>query len=594
MPLFNDRPHRSLFLLLICLLVFASKALGQKQSPTPQPADDVVRVKTELVQTDVTVVDKRGRFFPGLKSDQFELRVDAKPQSLAFFEQVATGSAEEEQQLGRARDGKLAPPAKLDGSRTTELDRGRLIFFFVDDVHLAGDSLTRARSVLLHFIENKMSAKDRVAIMSTSGQIGFLQQLTDNKAVLREATHRLNVKYNPETTASQVSISEVDANLIASRGDRGLFAYLVEATIKEFQGDPISAASIVKNRVSQINDQSKIAEINTLSRLESLVRSTAPLAGRKLVFFISDGFVVDTHRSNGPVVMQRVANEAARTGVVIYTLDTRANFLGAGVDASKNDYPDFSPRTAGRTLAESKMPQEPLETLADETGGRSFLNSNSLDDGVAQALSESSAYYLLAWRPDSENQRAGKSRLDVIIKGRPDLHVRMRRHSFDFKSTQTTRAINSQAGVASTSTPEAELRLALGSLYPRRDLPISVSTSFARTADKGTVLNVSMEIDTEMLGFDLAGGKEQAVVDVLGVALDDRGSFSSFKQKLEIPQEAALAKGGRFVKWTQALPMPPGLYQVRVAVRDRQSKRTGSAMGWIEIPSVESNRATRE
>jgi hypothetical protein len=32
------------------------------------------------------------------------------------------------------------------------------------------------------------------------------------------------------------------------------------------------------------------------------------------------------------------------------------------------------------------------------------------------------------------------------------------------------------------------------------------------------------------------------------------------------------------------LPLPPGLYQVRFAVRDRQTGRTGSAMTWIEIP----------
>lgn len=62
-----------------------------------------------------------------------------------------------------------------------------------------------------------MTAKDRVAVVSTSGQIGFLQQLTDNKAVLREAISRLNYRYNPETTASRVSISEVDANLIANQ-----------------------------------------------------------------------------------------------------------------------------------------------------------------------------------------------------------------------------------------------------------------------------------------------------------------------------------------------------------------------------------------
>jgi len=54
-----------------------------------------------------------------------------------------------------------------------------------------------------------MTAKDRVAVVSTSGQIGFLQQLTDNKDVLREVISRLNSKYNPETTASHVSISEI-------------------------------------------------------------------------------------------------------------------------------------------------------------------------------------------------------------------------------------------------------------------------------------------------------------------------------------------------------------------------------------------------
>src|SRR5438552_4949015 len=354
MPVFKDGSPLTLFLLLISLTGLTPKAFGQEQSQktSTESADEVVRIKTELVQTDLTVVDKRGLFVEGLKSEQFELRVDAKPQALAFFEQVATGSADEQKQLAAARKGNANTLEKLERNAGGESDRRHLIFFFVDDVHLAGDSLTRARSVLVHFVENKMRANDRVAIVSTSGQIGFLQQLTDNKAVLREAINRLNYKYNPEATASHVSISEVDANLVANRGDRGLFAYLVEATMKEFQmKDPINAINIVKNRVRQINAQSKLVENQTLSRLQSLIRSTGPLAGRKLFFFISDGFVMDIKRSSGQDVMKSLANEASRVGAVVYSLDTRANFLGAGVDASKNDYPDFGPRTAGRSLA---------------------------------------------------------------------------------------------------------------------------------------------------------------------------------------------------------------------------------------------------
>lgn len=83
--------------------------------------------------------------------------------------------------------------------------------------------------------------------------------------------------------------------------------------------------------------------------------------------------------------------------------------------------------------------------------------------------------------------------------------------------------------------------------------------------------------------FEESAGKSRAVVDVLGIALDDRGRFSSFKQKLEIPREV-LTKDGGSIKWTQSLRLPPGLYQVRVAVRDRQTGRTGSTIAWVEIP----------
>jgi len=550
---------------------------GQVKTQAP---DEVLRIKTELVQTDVTVVDKRGRLIENLRADDFELRVDAKPQSLTFFEQVAAGSVDEEKQLAAARKGNALPPAKSGPTPPAE-NRERVIFFFVDDIHLSGEGLSRARALLTTFVENQMRPRDRVAIVSTSGRIGFLQQLTNNKAVLRDAIGRLNSESNPETTASKVSISEVDANLVANHGDRGLFAYLMEATTKEFQMEPLNALTIVTNRVRQINAQSKVAEINTLSSLEGLMHSTTPLPGRKILFFISDGFVVDALRSKGADEMRRVINEAARVGVVIYSLNTRSNSVGSGVDVTDNGYPDFSPRTAGRSLAESKMPQEPLETLADETGGRAYLNANALNDGVAQALSESSAYYLLAWRPENDNQRGGKSRITVAIKGRPDLRVRMRRHFFDFKASP----VAGNTAARATNAPEDDLKAALGSLYPRRDVPASVSASFQSTADKGRVLTVSMKIDGETLGFDESRAKPSAVVDVLGIALDDRGRFASFKQKLEIPREVLLSKDGRFIKWTQQLSLPQGLYQVRVAVRDRQTGRTGSAMTWIEIPA---------
>jgi hypothetical protein len=69
----------------------------------------------------------------------------------------------------------------------------------------------------------------------------------------------------------------------------------------------------------------------------------------------------------------------------------------------------------------------------------------------------------------------------------------------------------------------------------------------------------------------------------MGAAIDDRGQFSSFKQLLTVVPDPASQDP---VVWNQHLNVKPGLYQVRVAVRERVSGRMGSAMSWIEIPDV--------
>jgi hypothetical protein len=42
--------------------------------------------------------------------------------------------------------------------------------------------------------------------------------------------------------------------------------------------------------------------------------------------------------------------------------------------------------------------------------------------------------------------------------------------------------------------------------------------------------------------------------------------------------------------WGQQVSVQPGLYQVRVAVRERRTGRSGSAMQWLEVPAVDPNR----
>ncbi len=552
---------------------------GRTSKPSTAQAEDVVRVNTELVQTDVTVVDKHGRFVDGLRPEQFELSVGGKPHPISFFEQVTAGSLDEEKQLSAARGGNRQ-------TRTTSLppgkqpERGRTIFFFVDDVHLASENLARARVALLRFVESGMGQNDQAAILSTSGQISFLQQLSNNKTVLREAIARLSFKRNPEVNAGPVSISEYDANQVEAR-NRELFRYLVNAMAKINSTAPAQA---VIARTRQISATARMDTVNTLSMLESLLRSTAPLPGRKLVFFISDGFVADPRRSGVLDRMEHVTKIAAQVGAVIYTMDARGTFGDTSIDASKNPYPDFTGSVSRNIFAEALVTQEPLRILAENTGAQAILNSNSFDEGFRRALDDSSNYYLLAWRPEGEEHLGQKARIKVSVRGRPDLKARVRRGFIEPPilspaKKETTRNDNA------LKSPESELLSALGALYPLRALPLALSVGYINTPNQGMVLAASMQLDTAALRTDAPGENENAEIDVLGVALDDRGSISSFKQKLNIPAES-LSRTEQPVIWHQQLPLPPGLYQVRVVARNRQSGRTGSAMQWIEIPSV--------
>jgi len=118
----------------------AVTAINAQQSAAKKPptqVDDVVRITTELVQTDLTVLDKQGRFVEGLRPEQFELTLEGKPQAISFFEFIKTGSAREAAQLrgaGGARLGSQPVSAKAEG------DQRRVIFFFLDDLHLSGAS----------------------------------------------------------------------------------------------------------------------------------------------------------------------------------------------------------------------------------------------------------------------------------------------------------------------------------------------------------------------------------------------------------------------------------------------------------------------
>ena len=591
MPVQSSTLFRKGFAVLLCSGAFLLTALAQQSKPTPQEqTDETIRINTELVQTDVTVFDKQGRFVDGLKPEQFQLFVDGHPQRVAFFERVAAGSASEEAQLAAARG---QGTSREKGVSVNPLDRGRVIFFLVDDLHMSPDSLMRTRKTIMQFIDREMGQNDQIAITSSTGQIGFLQQLTNNKTVLRRAAEKLQTSIQSQGDMEFPPMSEIQAVAIQVQNDRDMLNFFMEPLIRNGV-PPLNAETAVRNRVKLILNQSYHFARNTLDTLGNLARTSGQLPGRKLVFFISDGFILNLTEPDMLNRLRNITNASARSSVVIYTMDARGLTTGSLDDAGS--IPTFDPlgRAVRASVNDVSSTQEPLQTIAANTGGRALLSSNLLNAGLTRALRETSLYYLLAWRPPDEEQRGNKfRRIEVKVTGRPDLSVYVRRGFYDLETKSPPK--KNKAGNESTTrakTSEAELREVLQATYPRQALPTNLALVYVDTPDKGITLTASVQVARQFITFNHGEGKQSAVVDLAGIVLDEQGSpvrrFSD-RLNINIPShpEASLRQD---VIYNFQTPLKPGLYQVRIAARDSKSALVGSAMQWIEIPDLAARR----
>jgi hypothetical protein len=250
--------------------------------------------------------------------------------------------------------------------------------------------------------------------------------------------------------------------------------------------------------------------------------------------------------------------------------------VAGNIDASQRGGFDVRGRLTRLSLAAVTAAQDPLNSLAADTGGRAFFNSNDLDKGVTQAVSETSVYYLLAWRPDPPTEGKDRfRRIEVRVKDRPDLSVRVRSGFF----AEEPAASGEAAAAAKPRTVEGDLLAAVRAPYPRRALPVALSAGHMFSPAGG-----GMTVAAAVLVGSPGPDAKAAESDVMAVLVNDKGDVvSSLQQHLNA---AALTRGGRVVYTVQFPKVAPGLYQVRVAARDAQTGRTGTAWQWLEVPDA--------
>ena len=294
-------------LLLFCILL---PVLAQNK-PAPQPQqtsddkDDVVKINTNLVQVDV-VVTKDGKPVPNLTADDFEIFEDGRRQTITNFAYISNVPA-----AAPAKPDKKAAANAVPYAPVNINEPHRTIAFVVDDLGLSAESMGQVRRQLRKFLAEQLQPNDLVAIMRTSGELGALQQFTNDKRLLNRAVEHLRWNY-----CSRVGIHVLRP--VQSGAD---------------DGDPLCGYRSYST---------------TLKSLRFIVDAMGYLPGRKSLVLLSDSTPYETQEEfgdrgvlrdadivrNDPLNMgpystsyyyslQKIAEKAIRASVVIYSVDTQ-------------------------------------------------------------------------------------------------------------------------------------------------------------------------------------------------------------------------------------------------------------------------------
>lgn len=547
--------------LFFFLIIFGSINIF---SQDPQKnEDEVLKIDTSLIQTSVTVLDKKGKPVTDLNQSDFELRVDGKPVPLQFFEkffstntQIDKGKAQK-----KTEDVVEIRPAPVSS---------RTFVFVIDDLHLSIASYKLVRDLVNKFTNEDMLPNDKVALVSTSGSIGFLEQFTSDKTVLKAALNRLSAA-NERLGAdrSPPPMSEYEAYLI-NMGDEDV----IRKFIDKMGASPSERAGIrfvIIARARAITSKTNAINRGTFTTIEESIRNTAEFPGRKTIFLISDGFILNHPESNALDYLSKIINTATRTNSVIYTFDAK------GLEYE-------------RPFGERMELVDGLSNIAQRTGGKFIENTNDLRLSLPNIMEEISSYYVLAWEPPVEDGKSYKlKKIEVILKNRPDLKVQMQNgylNNVPNLGEEKTKKTNSNESI---SVENADLRKAIVKHNPSQDIFTSVVANFVLNEENENVVAATVQLDVDEAEFIIKDEKAVAELDLFGIVFNSKGErVDSFNQALTISTNPS--KIGKDLTtpiiFNHQTKLKPDLYQIRVAARGKKTARTGSANSWVNIPDI--------
>jgi len=525
---------------------------AQNSQPQSQRSGYTFRSTSELVLVNVVVRDKDGTPVKGLTRDDFTIVEDGKAQSLQSFDYedipmgianaAGSGPAQATVLTAKRPAGEAAPAPPAETLRDH-----RLIVLFFDLTGMEPEEVERTSTAALKFVDEQMSPADLVSLVSLSTRMQVDQDFTSDKVTLKKALSKFSVSAGAgyaEGLAGDTEDTSDDAN-------------------------PFTA------------DETEYNVFNTdrkLEALSSLAQSMSKIDQKKSIIYFSNG-VQQTGQEN-QAELRAAVNEAIKSNVSIYTVDMRGLQAlppgGEARNASLRGTSVYSGASQRNALNANFASQETLQTLAGDTGGKAFLDSNDFGKVFKAVQNDTSQYYLLGYHSNNPARDGRYRRISVKLKNAGyKLEYRSGYYApRDFQhSTHDDR--------------EQQLMSELAADFSATDLNMYLAAAYFRVDDSHFFVPISVVIPGSEIPFTHDADKDKATLDFAGLVRDEsKRVVGNARETVKLNIEGTQEVRRKNVQYRTGFSLPPGRYHVKFVARENQSGRVGSFEMDLTIPDL--------
>ena len=501
-----------------------------------------LNVNANIVLTSVVVRDKKtGALVKDLKPADFTILENNKPQKIASFDYENVDEAavlNEKTTTGKASVADLLE--RNFAASPAQLRDHRLIVLFFDLSSMQDEDIDRAVDAATKYVNTQMEPADMVALVSMSTGLSMDQDFTNDKAAL---LHAINVYNGTDTTG---------------------FANGTTGSTDGTSDDTTQFAA----------DDTEYNSLNTdreLMAIRAISKSLERVDQRKSMIYFSGGLTRNGIENQAS--LRAATNEAAKANMAIYSVDSRGlQALSPVGDASKGSLRGnsaYSGAAATAQLAANYSSQETLGTLAADTGGKFFGDSNDFGPAFQQVQHDTEAYYILGFHSTNPAQDGAFRHLTVKV-NRNDVSLEYRQGYY------------APADFLHQKTEDRELALQeqMRSDLPATDVAVYLQAMYFRQSENLYYVPVSLIVPGSQIPFIKNGDRDKASIDILGRVQNAQGiTVGTVRETVKLALDQSQQVQRRNIQYSTGFTLAPGKYRMKFVVRENQT----GAMGAFEI-----------